>query len=394
MNLSEFTARALHTNLRRSVLAALSLAFFAGTPAYAVPPTFATNTCPVKLNGTNVGTALTAGGSSLRNTVAYDSAAKLYHFWGFTADDASFPSSASALTAVTHATSTDGLHFVSDGQLSYGVGSANYTTFGATIDPPLDFFRAVYDTDTDTWKLFNWTENDQVSDPSFGQYNYNTSVNDLGTSPSNTSVVHQGPLNTPVAGNHAGSFGLVDGQLYLRVDGGAADGGNGQFSYTDGIPASTGAMASEANLFNGTPYCWGLDPACSTTDPRTPAYVHNVGRTLRQFDGTLGTYYAFRHWDGTRIDKQIWYVESSDNGATWSDPSGVFADGSAITIDRQPLDADTDTANFSSVDVTEVGDAYHAYFSTQNATGDYVFVSSVSMAADTIFADGFEGCGD
>ena len=360
----------------------------------AAPPAFRTNTCPVKLNGIRVGTDLTPGGSSMRNTIAYEAFTRLYHFWGFAADDPNFPSVASSLRAVVHATSTDGLHFSSDSNLSYAFGSASYTSFGAIIDPPLDFFRAVYDTSTGTWKLFNWSENDQQSPSRWGQYNYNTSVNDLGTQASTTSVVHQGPLNTPVAGNHVGTFGLVDGLVYLRVDTGG--GGDGQFAYTDSIPPSTGPQLNEADLFTGTPYCWFLQPSCTMGGLRTPAYVHNVGRTLRQTDGTLGTYYTFRDANTfARLDKQIWYVESKDNGSTWSPAAGVFADGNAITIDDQPLDATAGTANFSHPEVTQANNVCRAYFSTQDANGKFVTVSATTgSACDALFADGFEGCGD
>ena len=340
----------------------------------------------------NVGTDLTFGNSSLRNTVAWEPATRRYHWWGFVADDAAFPSIASALPAVLHATSSDGVHFFSDAQLVYNVSAANYASFGASVDPPLDFFRAAYDAATGTWKMLNWSENDQQSPSRWGQYNYNTSINDLGSVAGNTSVVHQGPLNTPVAGNHVGAFGLVDGMLYLRVD--TAGGGNGRFAYTDGIPASTGAELDEADLYAGTPYCWLLAPGCGTTDPRKPAYVHNVGRTLRQHDGTLGTYYTFRDAStAARLDKQIWYVESGDNGATWSAPAGVFADGSAVTVNRQPLDAATGSANFSSIDVVATTSGYRAYFSTQDSGGKFVFVATPSIAADALFAEGFDGCG-
>ncbi len=376
------------------VIAAIAACAFVGQMASAAPPAFRTNTCPLKLDGTRIGSALTPGGSSLRNTIAYEASTKLYHFWGFAEDDQNFPSVASSLRAVVHATSADGLHFTSDSNLSYAFGSASYTSYGATIDPPLDFFRAVFDTDTGTWKLFNWTENDQVSNPSFGSYDYNTSVNDLGTQASTTSVLHQGPLLSPAAGNHVGTFGLVDGLIYLRVD--TATGGNGQFAYTDGIQPATGPELNEADLYAGTPYCWFLASGCGTSDPRTPAYVHNVGRTLRQTDGTLGTYYTFR--DATtaaRLDKQIWYIESGDNGVTWSAPAGVFADGSAITIDGQPLDADAGSANFSSIDTVQARNVCRAYFSTQDANGDFVMVSATTgSACDAIFADGFEGCGN
>ncbi len=91
-------------------------------------PAFRTDTCPVKLSGVRLGSDLTPGGSSLRNTIVYEPLTRLYHFWGFAADDAHYPSAASSLRAVVHATSSDGLHFTSDSNLSYAGGSASYTS--------------------------------------------------------------------------------------------------------------------------------------------------------------------------------------------------------------------------------------------------------------------------
>lgn len=380
--------------MQQKRLCAFLVAAGCASHAAASPPAFRPAACPVQVDGVRVGTALTAGNSSLRNTIAYDAAARTWHFWGFVADDANFPSIASSLPSVLHATSADGLHFSSDAPLRYDIAAARYADFGASIDPPLDFFRAVFDAASGTWKLFDWSENDQQSPSRWGSYNYNTSVNDLGSLPGNVSVVHQGPLGTPVAGNHVGAFGLVDGVLYLRVDTGG--GGAGQFAYTDAIPPSTGAQLAEVDLYTGTPYCWFLAPGCGSSDPRTPAYVHNVGRTLRQTDASLGTYYSFRDAStGARLDKQLWYVESNDNGVSWSAPGGVFADGNAVTIDGQPLDAAPGSANFSSVEVVEGVNVCRAYFSTQDAAGNYVMVSaSTGSACDALFADSFEGCGN
>ncbi|MDR3386651.1 MAG: hypothetical protein P4L92_06315 [Rudaea sp.] len=388
------------------IFAALAACVLGCAPILAAPPAFRSNTCPLTMNGTRIGTELTPGGGSLRNTIAYEPFTRLYHFWGFTADDPNFPSAASSLRAVVHATSSDGLHFTSDSNLSYAFGSANYTDFGATIDPPLDFFRAVYDSGTGTWKLFAWTENDQVTNPSFGQYNYNSSVNDLGTVASTTSVVHQGPLTTTTdggsGGDEVGAFGLVDGTVYQRVDSLYADGSGGGLapqSYTDGMPPSTPWTPSETteiNLYTATPYCWGLASTCTGPTP-IPAYVHNVGRILRQTDGTLGVYYTFRRWDGSRADQQIWYVESADDGATWSVPAGVFA-GSAITIDGQPVattTADGGNGNFSSAEAVQAANVCRTYFSTQDTSGNYIMVSaSTGSACDAIFANGFGGCDD
>lgn len=365
--------------------------------ASAAPPVFHADTCAVTLNGTAMGSALTPGGASLRNTVAYEPLTGLYHWWGFAADDANWPSAASSLRGVVHATSRDGNHFTSDSNLSYAFGSVSYASFGASIDPPIDFLRVAYSPASGTWKLFNWTEN---VGPNVGQYNYNTSVNDLGTVASTTQVQHQGPLDAPgIAGNHTGAFGLVDGNLFLIIDGGANDGGAAQYPYNDGTaPPSLGAMAAEANLFTGTPYCWALHPDCSTAnDPRIPAYVHNVGRTLRQADGTLGTYYTMRRYpDGMRLEKQIRYVESADDGATWSVPAGVFADGGAVTIEGQPTASDSGggQGNFSGIDVVVRGSAYRAYFNTKDAVGNFVMVSTAGRPADALFFDGFGGCAD
>lgn len=358
--------------------------------ASAAPPVFHPQACSVSVDGNRLDTVLTPGSADQRNTFAYEPATHRWHFWGFLADDNNFPSVASSLRAVVHATSTDGIHFTSDSNLSYAFGSASYTDFGATIDPPLDFLRAVFDPSTGTWKLFNWTENVGAS---VGSYNYNTSVNDLGTQASTTAVVHQGPLNTPVAGNHVGAFGLVDGVLYLRTD---TDGNADTFAYSDGAypwtganQPSTGGATGSADLFAGTPYCWFLASTCGNTDPRIPAYVHNVGRTLRQADGTLGTYYTFRDASTyARLDQQIWYVESSNNGTSWSTPAAAFAGPSGVTIDGAGLG----TAGFSDVDLVLNGSHYQLYLSAQDSNDYYVVIAAQGRPSDAIFWDGFDAC--
>ena len=389
--------------MKTNFLASGMLGILIATSAAAAPPVFHSQACSISVDGNRLDSVLTPNGADQRNTFAYEPSTQRWHFWGFLADDNNFPSVASSLRAVVHATSTDGIHFTSDSNLTYAFGSAYYTNYAAAIDPPLDFLRAVFDSNTGTWKLFNWTENAQSGMPSFGQYNYNTSVNDVGTQAGTTAVVHQGPLNTPVAGNHVGAFGLVDGMLYLRVD--TATGGTGQFAYLDGAypwtgadQPSTGSEMNEADLFSGTPYCWFLASACGTTDARIPALVHNVGRTLRQADGSLGMYYAFRVCtsarcaDSARADQQIWYVESTNNGVSWSTPIGVFANGGNLTIDGQPLDITPDAANFGDPDVVLKGSRYQLYLSTQDASGNVVMVATQGRPSDAIFFDGFDAC--
>ncbi len=361
------------------------LAAGAAGNAAAAPPAYKTLACPVTLDGTPLGAALTPQGSSLRNTFAYEAGTRRYHFWGFASDDPNWPSAASSLRGVVHATSTDGLHFVSDSNLSYAFGSADYHDYGASIDPPLDFLRAVFNPLSGTWKLLAWVENVGAS---VGSYNYNTSISDLGTAASTTAVQHQGPLSSPLAGNHVGAFGLVDGQIYLRVD--SAAGGNARFDYTDGLPPATGALIDEADLYAGTPYCWFLDSQCGTmADPRRPAYVHNVGRTLKKNDGSLSTYYSFRDAvTYARVDKQVWYIESVDGGATWSAPQGTFADGDALTIDGAPTAGD---GYFGTVDAISSRNVSRLYFSTRDAQGNSIMVSATTGGADdTLFADDFD----
>jgi hypothetical protein len=369
----------------RRALAAGSTVFFLSVAS--ASPEFRPDVCAVRLDGVRLGSDLTPGGSSLRNTIAYEPATRLFHLWVLANNDPSFPAT-SVLTSFTHATSTDGVHFRRDAELRNSIASEPYASYGASIDPPLDFVRAAFDTQNATWKLFAWTENVGAS---VGQYNYNTSVNDLGSVASNTVVVHQGPVSNPFAGNHVGAFGLVDGNLHLRVDSLYPDGsggGSASFAYADGLPASTGSLLVEANLFTATPYCWGLAPGCGTTDPRIPAYVHNVGRTLRQQDGRLATFYTFRKWDGSRADQEIWRVESTDNGLTWSAPAVLFANSAALRLAGEPL-----AANFSHVDVVMATNVCRTYFSSRDGAGASVMVSATTGGAcDSLFADGFQGC--
>ena len=94
---------------------------------------------------------------------------------------------------------------------------------------------------------------------------------------------------------------------------------------------------------------------------------------------------------GSRADQQIWYVESTDNGQTWSAPVGVFPDPSIITIDGQPLDV-APGGKLSDVEMVLKGSRYQAYFSTQDAAGNYVMVTAQGRPSDAIFWNGFDAC--
>ena len=89
-------------------------------------------------------------------------------------------------------------------------------------------------------------------------------------------------------------------------------------------------------MFVGTPYCWflfvGTPTACTLNPSLKPSYVHNSGRALVQGGSTVGAYYTFRDAStAARQDKQIWYVESADDGLHWAAPVGVHANGSAVS---------------------------------------------------------------
>lgn len=235
--------------------------------------------------------------------------------------------------------------------------------------------------------MFAWTDNEGNS---VGQYNYDTSVNDIGSVASTTAVLHQGPLTSTDVGKEVGPFGRIDGSLFLRED---ADGNNAQLVYADGMPPAAGSQLDESDPYAGTPCWWFLATGCGTTGARLPTGVHNVGRALRHVDGTRATYSTFRNASSdARVDKQVWYGASSDNVAIWSAPDTVFTEGNALTIDGQPTAAD---GFFSSVESAQTPNICRMYFSTKDASGNDVMVSAPTVSScDALFADDFDGCGD
>ena len=149
-------------------------------------------------------------------------------------------------------------------------------------------------------------------------------------------------------------------------------GGLGKWTYDDTTPPSveTPYLATQ-DLITGTGYVYFL------THPGDPlgVYVHNVARVLDQGDGTLGVYYALRHPDGSRVNKQIYYAQSGDGGQTWSAPVGLFSNGDAVRVDGAPNQFD-----FSHPEVTLVGSRRVLYFSTKAADGAFVVATSAGQA--------------
>ena len=342
----------------KSTLGATTLALvLSAARLFAAAPVTTNAFSAVTLDGVRLGTDLDASNLSLFPSVVYDPATAVYHMWVLAG-------ASQAVEGIRHATSSDGVHFVSTGNLSFAGGNP-FPVNGAPAEPPFVFPR-VAKLGSD-WKLLLWTHNDPSGIT--GDYNYNESVNDIGPDPGTLAVVHQGPVyptnGTGTFGQTTGPFGMVDGKLYVADD---RPGGISKWSYNDTTPPSVDTPADHyQDLITGTGYVYFL------TNPGNPlaVYVHNIGRVLDQGDGTLGVYYSLRFPDGSRVDKQIYYAESPDGGQSWSSPVGIFANGDAVRVDGAP-----NQFAFSHPEVALVGARRVLYFSTKAADGQFVVATN------------------
>ena len=145
----------------------------------------------------------------------------------------------------------------------------------------------------------------------------------------------------------------------------------GRYIYTDGIRPGLSPIfgTNEADMFTGTPYCWPLGNPNPCTSPQA-SYVHNSGRVIAQ-GATIGAYYSFRDFTtAARQDKQIWFVESADDGLTWTTPAGIYGNGNAVTVDGL-----ANAGNFSSPELTAAPGGIRVYFSTADNSGNFVVVT-------------------
>ena len=305
-----------------------------------------------------LGTQYTPGGASLEYTVAYDPLSGLYHLWAFTG-----AGGLARMNQIQHATSADGISFTSTGFMSYAT-PPDFASFGATGEPDYQFPRAAFF--AGTWRLLLWTPNAQAGNP-YGSYYYNESANDLGVSPGQLAVTHQGPVTGGTFGQTTGWWGLLGGSLFAQYDN---VGGVGRFAFTDGSPPSVpGLPSATQDLITGTGFVYGL------TNPLSPlaVYTHNSGRTI-DLGGRLGTFYSLRHWsDGSRVNKQIYYVESLDGGTSWSPVVGLFTNGNAVTVDGA-----VNTGNFSLPELAMTPSGPVFYFSTTDSAGNVVVATNAS----------------
>src|SRR5512135_1423523 len=346
--------------MKRFVLVFCAGALLCAASLFAAAPVFSNQFVSVTLDGVRLGTDTDPSAYSMFPSVVYDPGSGLFHMWVAN-------TSALSIEGLRHATSSDGVHFVSDGNLSFAGGNP-FPIYGAPTEPQFEFPRAAK-IGTD-WKLLIWTENNPSG--AYGDYNYNESVNDIGVDPSTLAVTHQGPVyptnGLGTFGQTTGPFGIVDGRLYVQDD---RIGGLSKWEYNDTTPPSVAPPADmDQDLITGTGYVYFL------THPGDPlgVYVHNVARVLDQGDGTLGVYYSLRHPDGSRVNKQIYYAQSGDGGQTWSAPVGLFPNGDAVRVDGAP-----NTFDFSHPEVTLVGSRRVLYFSTKAADGAFVVATSAGQ---------------
>ena len=330
--------------------------------ADAAPPAFSNAFVSVKLDGVRLGDDTNPSALAAIVSVVYDPNTRLFHLWVDAA-------ATNTLGGIRHATSTDGVNFTSTGSLTYA-SPPNFATYGATGEPQVEFPRVARL--GATWKLLMWTEN--FPGGSTGAYNYNESVNDLGAALGTLAVAHQGPVyptnGLGTFGQTTGPWGIVSGSLYVQDD---RVGGLSRWTYADATPPSVAPPpTAQKDLITGTGFVYFL------TNPGNPlgVYVHNVARVLDQGDGTLGVTYALRYPSGARVDKQIYYAESSDGGLSWSAPAKIFANGALVTVDGAP-----NTFEFSHPEVALVGTQRILYFSTHAADGHLVVATSAPQAA-------------
>lgn len=351
-------------------------ALLGAAPALAGPPLPPAVTTVLTLDGAPMAQPPQTG-RILAPTLHYDAATKTLHMWVLTAGAPN-----ESLTFMRHATSRDGIHFTSTGTMSYAGSPWTGTPWGTVTGEPAMVYPRVAVLNG-RYKLINWTYNAQAGQGPWGDYNYNMSVNDIGTSIDNLVVTHEGPIG-PVAGGipgqNAGAWGVVNNVLYFE---------NNFFigrAVVSELPLATPLLppsgpSTGPYRINGTasavfdmvhPLPAPFAPAKNCFDAGSPSYyVHNAARVLANPDGTLGIVYSIRDCaSGARIAAELFYAESSDNGVTWSPPVGIFK-GAPVLVNGIAT-----TGRFAVADIFVADGVRYVYFSTTDAGGNLVVVGA------------------
>jgi hypothetical protein len=337
--------------------------------ASASPPVVPSTNALMTLDGVPLGTAI--ANRSSYPTILYDRGSATYHMWVAVADETSpgvtgpdfYPL---RISGYKHATSVNGASFTTTGTLSFAGAPFGAQIFGSAYgEPPWFYPKAVIW--NGRYTLLMWTINGFFGPPSLGDYNYNISVNDIGSNPAALALTHEGPVG-PVPGNEiadqtAGIFGVVNGVMYYDNNSLL-----GRAAITDNGPQPD-PMAADTGPWRVT----GTNAAVA--DPLTPlglvacqfasgnTYVHNDARVLDNGDGTLGWVFTLRNCDGSRKSQQIYYMQSADSGLTWSAPVGIVT--GPVTIGGV-----APTGGFSLADVVMVNGQRIVYFSAVDAQGN------------------------
>lgn len=349
---------------------------------------FPMETTPVTLDGTAVGTltSTTLSDNALLNSIVLVDGT--YHMWARRGNG--------KISQMIHATSDDGIRFTTDAALR---PPANYwTTCPGTVtpttEPNADRLR-VSKVGAD-WILMVWHGNQAGHD----YYSYSSSVWKIGPDPNNLDIALIGPLpsqacdgsNKHPGRNHVGVFGMtdVDGEyprIWLRDDhnstsinltGGALAGYEIDLSVS---PPPTSDTPRYGNPATNTTYEFDLLAGTGYFEyplPQTPQHsmVMPIGRTLDQ-GGTLGTYFAIvNRASQAPVDKELWYTESADGGATWSASVPIYGSGAGqnVLVDGLP-----NQYGFRAPEVVEGG--VRTYFWTQNYCQQTVMVTAIDEQA-------------
>jgi hypothetical protein len=346
-----------------------ALLFVAGA-AWASAPALPAANKQITLDGTPLGSAI--AGRSSYPTLLFDAAAGVYHMWVEVVDETP-PGTTGPdfyplrIAGFRHATSPDGVAFTTTGTLSFAGNPFAATIFGSAYgEPPWIYPKAALW--NGRYTLLLWTINGFFGPPSLGDYNYNISVNDIGLAPGNVALNHYGPLGAVpgngIFGQTAGAFGIVNGVIYYDNNsllGRAALTDNGPQVFP--AAANTGPWRATGS---NTPVADPLTPlgyvACQFAGD---TYLHNDARVIANGDGTLGFFYTLRNCDGSRKLQQIFYMESADNGLTWSSPVGIVS--GAITIGGQ-----APTGGFALSDVVVVNGQRVVYFNYPGNGGNLI----------------------
>lgn len=272
--------------------------------------------------------------SGQAESVLYD--AGTYHLWYR-------DSAAPGLGVISHASSTDGVNFTTSGQLTFG------TDPFPTGTPPYLYYENVSKVGGE-YKLIHWTYNGGEGD--YPSYQYGPSVSNVGTDPTNTVLTHQGPA-PPATGDTSGSSGITGGYYYGFSNADTLFRG----AYTDGSPPTIGSQSAVLDV-----------GPLLTSIGDTGGYVNNHGDVVELGDGDLGVFFTVRYSSGVRFNQQVYFARSTDGGATWSTPSGLFS--------SPTLEGGSFGGNFAHPDYVSVGGGGALYISTQNAAGDYILATT------------------